>query len=54
MNERGEGDAKTIEALESFVEKSCETATYLVDKSEIGEAEKVLDECMRVFKKQVT
>ena len=53
LREKGGDSAETIEALETFVEKSCEAATYLLDKGEQEEAGHVLEDCQKVLQKEV-
>jgi len=53
LNKRGAEDEETIAAVEFYTEKSCETATYMMDKGEHEDAGKVLEECVRVLKSEV-
>ncbi len=53
LKSNGANDPKTIEAVETFVETSCEAASYMIDKLQERDAAKTLEECVRVLKSEV-
>ena len=53
METKGSSDSETITALEAYVERCCETATYQLDMQHHEDAAKVLDDCTRVLKNEI-
>jgi len=53
LAEKGEDATESIEALEAYVGKCCETGTYLLDMGEYDEASRVIDDCLDVLKTDV-
>lgn len=54
LSEQGSSSPETIEALETYVAKCCETAIYLLDMKEIEDAERVLDDCTRLLRTEMS
>ena len=53
METKGSSDSETITALEAYVERCCETATYQLDMQHHEDAARVLDDCTRVLKNEI-
>lgn len=53
LAEKGEDDTDSIEALETYVTKCCETGAYLLDISDYDDASRVLNECLHVLKTDI-